>query len=349
MHQYFTDNDDKRNNFLELLSKPQNIVLTAHTNPDGDAFGSLLGLYAYLTQLNHSVEVISPSNHADYLSWMPGADIVLDFQSIKDRPSADSFILNADIIFCLDFSSLDRLADMADLVGKSLAKKVMIDHHQKPEDFADFVFWNDKAAATCELIYLLIEILAHTEYVNKDVATCLYTGILTDTGSFKFESTSKRVHKIAGDLIEKGINVNWINRKLFDQNSLDRLRFLGYALSEKLNYLEDYKVSYFLFSKEELEKYNSKQGDTEGLVNYGLSISGAVMSAIFIERDDIIKISFRSVDNFSVSELSRDHFSGGGHKNAAGGKSHESLEKTLEKFLALLPDYKEALLAANLV
>ncbi|MFT7436052.1 MAG: phosphoesterase RecJ-like protein [Psychromonas sp.] len=343
MNQYFTDDKKKKQQFLDLLSSPKKIVLTAHSNPDGDAFGSSLGLLALLTQLNHEVQVISPSGHADYIGWMPGTEKILNYQ--ENKLAAANYVAEADLIFCLDFSSLGRLADMEALIKESKAPKVMIDHHQRPEDFADYVFWNEKAAATCELIYLLIELLGFASLVNKDVATCLYTGILTDTGSFRFDSTSKQVHRIAGELINKGINPNSINRKLFDQNTLDRVKFLGYALNEKLIYLEEYRVAYLFFSREELNRFNSKQGDTEGLVNYGLSISGAVMSVIFTEREDMVKMSFRSVDDFSVSEFANAHFSGGGHKNASGGRSLEPLDATVSKFLELLPDYKEKLLA----
>jgi phosphoesterase RecJ-like protein len=345
MHQFFTEEPNKQAEFLNILATPQKIVLTAHQNPDGDAFGSSLGLYALLKQMNHSVHVISPNNHADYIGWMPSVADVINFENDLENERAKRIINEATLIFCLDFSSLGRLGKMEDIIRKSTAKKVLVDHHQMPEDFADYVFWNEKAAATCQLIYELVEKLGLLKYVNLDVATCLYVGILTDTGSFKFESTTKEIHRIAGELISKGVNSNQVNRKLFDQNSIDRLRFLGYALNEKLNYNEEYRVAYFSFSKEELESFNSKNGDTEGLVNYGLSISGAVMSAIFIEREDMIKISFRSVDDFSVADLSRSHFMGGGHKNAAGGKSVDSLISTVDRFLALLPVYKEKLLS----
>jgi len=344
MHQYFTDEPNLKAEFLHLLSTPQKIVLTSHQNPDGDAFGSSLGLYALLNHMNHEVNVISPTAHADYISWMPGTEEVINFQSDVEQGRAKRLISEASIIFCLDFSSLGRIGEMKASVERSAAKIILIDHHQLPEDFADYVYWNDKAAATCQLIYVLIEKLGLLKYVDTTVATCLYTGILTDTGSFKFESTSKEVHRVAGELIEKGIDPNRINRKLFDQNTLDRVRFLGYGLKEKLNYLEEYRVAYFSFSKEELASYNSKNGDTEGLVNYGLSIAGVVMSAIFIEREDMIKISFRSVDDFSVSELSRKHFEGGGHKNAAGGKSLETLEETVNRFLLILPIIKDQLI-----
>lgn len=345
MHQFFTEEPNKRAEFLNILSSPQKIVLTAHQNPDGDAFGSSLGLFALLKQMNHNVHVISPNKHADYIGWMPGVEEVIDFESDLENERAKRIIKEATLIFCLDFSSLGRLGKMEDIIRDATAKKVLVDHHQMPEDFADYVFWNEKAAATCQLVYELAESLELLKYVNLDVATCLYAGILTDTGSFKFESTTKEIHRIAGELINKGVNPNQVNRKLFDQNSINRLKFLGYALNEKLRYIEEYRVAYFSFSKEELESFKSKNGDTEGLVNYGLSISGAVMSAIFIEREEMIKISFRSVDDFSVADLSRSHFMGGGHKNAAGGKSVDSLESTVERFLALLPAYKEKLLS----
>ena len=345
MFQYFTQSPEKKSAFLSLMADPKKIVITSHQNPDGDAFGSSLGLAAILKEMSHDVQVISPTDHADFLNWMPGTADVLDFQNKEHRAQAEKIIADADLVFCLDFSALSRVKEMESLFRESKALKVLIDHHQQPENFADYVYWDERAAATCQLIYLMVEELDWKRFMNKDAATCLYTGILTDTGSFRFDSTSKEVHRIAGELLETGINPNKISRNLFDQNSLDRMKFLGYALGEKLTYLEEFKTSYFYFSKEELEKYNSKSGDTEGVVNYGLSVAGAVMSAIFIEREDMIKISFRSVDDFSVSELARDHFDGGGHKNAAGGRSAESLENTVKKFLELLPQYKQKLLA----
>ena len=344
MKQLFTENAGQKADFLEFLKTPRRIVVTAHQNPDGDAFGSILSLYGVLKQMGHQVHAISPTDHADFLSWMPHVEEVINFEDKLDRGRCERLIREAELIFCLDFSALDRLKDMHTPVRESLARKVMIDHHQQPEDFADYVYWNVKAAATCELIYGLIEDLEWLSFVNKEVATCIYTGILTDTGSFKFDSTSKQVHRIAGELIDIGINPNKINRKLFDQNSFDRLKFMGYALSKKLTYLSEYRVAYFVFNTEEQKRFNLKKGDTEGLVNYGLSIAGVVMSAIFIEKENLIKMSFRSVDDFSVADLARDHFEGGGHKNAAGGRSNLSLEQTVNKFLGLLPELKSDLL-----
>ena len=345
MLQYFTEDPAKKAEFLHLLAQQNKIVLTSHQNPDGDAFGSALGLASVLKAQGHQVSVISPTEHADFLSWLPGTKQVLDYQKKETTTQAEQLISEAEIIFCLDFSSLNRLKNMEAAVRNSPAVKVLIDHHQEPEHFADFVYWNDQAAATCQLIYELIEKLEWKAFVNKEAATCLYTGILTDTGSFRFDHTSREVHRIAGELLDFGINPNRISRSLFDQNSADRLKFLGFALGERLVYLEEFRTSYFYFTKEELESFHSKSGDTEGIVNYGLSIAGAVMSAIFVERDDLIKISFRSIEDFSVAAFSRDHFEGGGHKNAAGGKSTDSMENTLKKFLSLLPQYKEKLLA----
>lgn len=344
MKQLFTENTGQKADFLEFLKTPRRIVLTAHQNPDGDAFGSILSLYGVLKQMGHQVHAISPTDHADFLDWMPHTNEVINFEDKLERGRAERIIREAELVFCLDFSALDRLKDMHTPVKESKARKVMIDHHQQPESFADYTYWNVKAAATCELIYCLLEDLDWLSYINTEVATCIYTGILTDTGSFKFDSTSKQVHRIAGELIDKGINPNKISRKLFDQNSFDRLKFMGYALGEKLTYLPEYRVAYFMFTAEEQERFNLKKGDTEGLVNYGLSIAGVVMAAIFIEKDNLVKISFRSVDDFSVANLAREYFEGGGHKNAAGGRSFESLHETVNRFLKLLPEVKDSLL-----
>jgi bifunctional oligoribonuclease and PAP phosphatase NrnA len=247
------------------------------------------------------------------------------------------------MIFCLDFSALNRIKHMEEFVKNASAKKVLIDHHQQPENFADFVYWSEKSSATCELIYELIEKLGDKALIDIPLAECLYAGLVTDTGSFRFDSTTQEVHRVAGELLAVGIQTNSVHRRIFDSNTFERMKFLGFVLGEKLIYLPEYNVSYMAISKDELARFSSKNGDTEGIVNYGLSIKGVVMAAIFTERDDMIRISFRSIDDFSVSEFSRNHFNGGGHKNAAGGRSHESLEKTVEKFLALLPQYQKKL------
>ena len=342
MQEFFTDSVQKVQDFNDLLASPKRIVITTHQNPDADALGSSLGLSGYLSKKNHIINIITPTDYPEFLQWMPGEENVINFESDK-QDLAKTLIAEADIIFCLDFSVLNRIKSMEEVVRNSPAKKVLIDHHQQPETFADFVFWNEKAAATCELIYQLIEILGDKHLIDIASAECLYAGLVTDTGSFRFDSTTKDLHRVAGELIEIGVKTNNIHRKIFDNNSLDRIQFLGFALSQKLTYLPEYNVSYMAISKEELAKYGSKNGDTEGIVNYGLSIKGVEMTAMFVEREDMIRISFRSVKDFSVSEFSRTHFDGGGHKNAAGGRSYASLAKTVEKFLSLLPAYKDKL------
>jgi len=346
MQEFFTDSVQKLQDFNLLLASPKRIVITTHQNPDADALGSSLGLASYLKKKNHSVQVITPTDYPEFLQWMSGEKEVINFESEKQE-TAKRLISEAEVIFCLDFSALGRIKAMEEYVRSSAAKKVLIDHHQQPESFADFVFWNEKAAATCELIYQLIEILGDKALIDVSAAECLYAGLVTDTGSFRFDSTTKDLHRVAGELIEIGVQTNDIHRKIFDNNSLERMQFLGFAISQKLVYLPQYRVSYIAISKEELARYGSKNGDTEGIVNYGLSIKGVQMTAMFVERDDMIRISFRSVKDFSVSELARNYFSGGGHKNAAGGRSYESLSKTLEKFLSLLPQYQAQLLNSN--
>lgn len=342
MQDFFTESNQKLALFNEFLSSPKQIVITTHQNPDADALGSSLGLSAYLNKKGHFTTVITPTDYPDFLRWMSGETEVINFESDQNS-LAKELIANADMIFCLDFSALNRIKGMEGFVKQSAAKKVLIDHHQQPENFADFVFWNERAAATCELIYELIEKLDDKHLIDIPTAECLYAGLVTDTGSFRFDSTSEEVHRIAGELISIGIHPNSIHRKIFDSNTFDRMKFLGFVLGEKLTYLPEYNVVYMAISKEELSRFSSKNGDTEGVVNYGLSIKGTVMAAIFTEKEDMIRVSLRSVDDFSVSEFSRTHFNGGGHKNAAGGRSHESLEKTVEKFLSLLPKYKEEL------
>jgi len=342
MEDFFTESKEKLALFNEFLSSPKQIVITTHQNPDADALGSSLGLSAYLKKKDHFTTVITPTDYPDFLRWMSGESEVINFEN-EQHTLAKELIANADMIFCLDFSALNRIKGMEEFVKQSSAKKVLIDHHQQPEKFADFVFWNDRAAATCELIYELIEKLGDNNLIDIPTAECLYAGLVTDTGSFRFDSTSEEVHRIAGELISIGIHPNSIHRKIFDSNTIDRLKFLGFVLGEKLTYLPEYNVVYMAISKEELSRFSSKNGDTEGVVNYGLSIKGVVMAAIFTEKEDMIRVSLRSVDDFSVSEFSRNHFNGGGHKNAAGGRSNDSLEKTVEKFLSLLPKYKEEL------
>lgn len=330
----------------ELLSSPKKIIITTHHKPDADALGSSLGLAGYLKKKNHQVTVITPSDYPHFLSWMSGNDEVLVFSN-GTKAKAEKFINESEIIFCLDFSAISRLEGVGSLIQKSTSYKVLIDHHLEPEKFADFEYWSPKAAATAELVYDFIKELGDLSYIDIPIAECLYAGIMTDTGSFRHNSTSKKVHQIVAELIGIGIDNSSIHRLIFDNNTEDKLRFLGYALSEKLTVLKDLNTAYFVITKEDLEKFSSKTGDTEGLVNYALSIENIVLAAVIIERAEAIKMSFRSIGDFSVNEFARKHFEGGGHRNAAGGISYLSLQDTVKKFNDALPAYKQELKNVN--
>lgn len=328
--------------FKELLQTPKNIVIVTHHKPDADALGSSLGWSGFLKKKGHEVAVVTPSDYPDFLHWMKGNDEVLIYTKSR-YPSINQKVDEADIIFCLDFSSLHRINELGEQVRKSKAIKVLIDHHLDPEDFADFEFWSVAAAATAELIYELILSLGETDLIDQDIAEALYAGIMTDTGSFQHSNTTQNVHQITASLIERGADTHKVARLVYDSNSLDRLRLIGFALSERLEVLEEYNVALFAISDEDLSKFQSKTGDTEGLVNYALSIKGIVLAALMIDRGELIKISFRSVGDFPANELAQKYFSGGGHRNAAGGRSTLSLEETVNRLKDLLPLYKSKL------
>ncbi len=323
----------------QLFNKPQKVVITTHHKPDADALGSSLALAGYLVKKGHSVKVITPSDYPRFLFWMKGNEDVLIFDK-NLATNAATYINEADIICCLDFNAYSRINELGDIVKSSKALKVLIDHHLEPEPFADYTYWDGKAAATAELVYDLIEDLNDLSLIDIPMAECIYAGIMTDTGSFRFPSTTKRVHLIIAQLIDIGVNNSKIHRNIYDSNTENRLRFIGFALSKKLVILKEYCLAYFAITNSELQEFNSQTGDTEGLVNYALSLEGVTMAAVIIERPDMVKLSLRSSGNFSVRDFASDHFEGGGHKNASGGKSHLSLLETEKKFLSLLPQYK---------
>lgn len=326
----------------QLLASPKNIIIVPHKNPDGDAMGSTLGLSHYLQMYNHRVTVISPNDYPDFLKWIPGERNVLKYDS--QTKESNGLIENADVIFTLDFNALHRTGNMESVLTESKALKIMIDHHQSPDDYATFTYSDVSMSSTCEMVYCFIDMLGDAHKIDANIATCLYLGIMTDTGSFKFSSTSSQTHRIVANLIEKGANSSEIHNNVYDTFTPEKLQLLGRALSN-LKILPEYRTAYITLSQEELNKFNYKKGDTEGVVNYGLSLNNIVLAAIFIEdkQEGIIKISLRSKGNFSVNELSRAHFDGGGHTNAAGGKSYSSLSDTVEKFISILPTYNKAL------
>jgi phosphoesterase RecJ-like protein len=317
------------------LAEPKSIVITTHSNPDADALGSSLGLGGFLQKLGHDVTVVTPTDYPDFLKWMKGNDSVVAYSDATSTNAA-SLIAEADLIFCLDFSDLKRIEPISDLVRSSTAQKVMIDHHLNPTDFADLRLHDTKAAATAELVYDLIIEMGHEDLLDGDIANCLYAGIMTDTGSFRHSNTTYKVHSTVAELIKHGAQISMVSQQIYDTNSLNRLRFMGYALNELLKVDESKGVAYFVISHVDHLRYQLKSGDTEGLVNYALSIKGINVAALFKEQPGEIKMSFRSVGDIAVNKFAEENFSGGGHKNAAGGISKESLDNTVNRFNELV-------------
>lgn len=321
------------------------VVIVPHAKPDGDALGSCLGLrHVLISRGIEEVQVISPTDWGRFLNALPGSENVWD--GIAQRDPAMQAIAHADVIFCLDFSSAARMETLQEAVLASPAVKVMVDHHLHPESFAAYTFHRTSASSTCELIVELVTQAFGEGCIGKDAAYCLYTGIMTDTGSFRHNSTTPAVHRIAAELISKGLDVSEIHHAIFDSMGENRLRFLGYCLNEKLKVLPDLRTAYMCISYPELKKFNIRTGDTEGFVNYCLSISGIRFGVMIIDRGGIVKLSFRSVGNFAANEFAT-HFGGGGHYNAAGGASQLTLQETEKKFLDLLYDHKEQLVHAD--
>ena len=331
--------------FKSFISRPRKAVIVTHFKPDADALGSSLGLASFLKKKGHKVQVITPSDYPEFLAWMPGNEDVLALskESDENEKKAAELITKANVVFCLDFSSLSRINALGDMVRKTKAKKVLIDHHLDPEKFANFVQWDDKSASTSGLVYELIKELDEESQIDEGIANCLYAGLMTDTGGFRHNNTTQKEFLMASELVGFGANPSEVARLIYDTSTVERLRFTGYVLSEKLTVLPEFKAVYMAITWAELKKFGSQTGDTEGLVNFGLSIKGVRLAILLVDRKDEIKLSFRSIGDFSVNELARKHFEGGGHRNAAGGSSNLSLEKTLQKLLALLPEYKEQL------
>lgn len=327
----------------EFLAEPKQIVITTHPKPDGDAMGSSLGLYNYLILKGHRVHVITPTDYPTFLQWLPGNDEVIIFTQKQEE--SKQLIADADLIFCLDFNSLSRIYELGDPVRQSKAKKALIDHHLEPEGFEDYRLWATTACATAQLVYeFIVNVMNERSLLNKDIATCLYTGIMTDTGSFRYRSTTSNVHRIVADLIDCGADNTLIHQLVYDDFSENRLRFLGHILLNKLEVLYEYKSAIITITDQELQEYKISTGDTEGIVNYALSITGIRLAILIIERKDVVKLSIRSTGDFPANEICKKYFNGGGHKNAAGGISSDKIDTVREKFNTILPEYQELLL-----
>lgn len=328
----------------QLLSTPQKSIIIPHKNPDGDAIGSTLALWHYLKNSGQEAVVLAPNDFPKFLKWLPGAEDIVIFET--DITKGIELIASATVIYTLDFNHLGRVEALQPYLEESAATFVMIDHHQAPSDYAKITYSDTSMSSTCEMVYNFLEAIGAKNEITAEMANCMYTGIMTDTGSFRFPSTTSRTHRVIAHLIDCGAKNSSIHEKIHDSNTPSRLHLLGCALNNMV-ILEEYSTAYITLSQDELNKHKFKKGDTEGFVNYGLTLEGVSFAVIFIEnRDDqIIKISFRSQGSFSVNEFSRAHFHGGGHTNAAGGKSDVSLTETVTYFKSLLPQYKDALLA----
>jgi phosphoesterase RecJ-like protein len=329
-------------NIFPLLSHPRNVVITTHQKPDGDAMGSSLAMYHFLKQLGHNVTVISPTNWASFLNWMPAVKLVLDYevQTEKSNIAIDA----ADWIFCLDFNTMSRTKRMEERLLKAKAEKVLIDHHQEPqvEVFAYGISDTGKSS-TCEMVYDFITASGHGHNIDPIIADCLYTGVMTDTGSFRFPSTTASVHQMVADLKDKGLKHSIIHEELYDNFSENRFRFIGNVLLNRMQVFYEYNAALIAIPQSDLIKYDIRTGDTEGLVNYPLSIKGIKLAAIIIDRGEERKSSFRSKGDFDVNTFARKYFNGGGHFNAAGGFNKEPLEEVVEKFKAAMKENVEQL------
>lgn len=323
---------------IELLNKgSRRIVITSHKNPDGDAIGSSLALFGFLKNLGHQVDMMVPNHYPAFLSWIPNANLINIYQDAKSN--CNQLLEQAEIIFCLDYNAIHRSGMMSDQLLKSQGIKVLIDHHPAPAQDFNILYSTTNVSSTCELIYNLIESFDNSR-ISKEVAIPIFVGIMTDTGSFSFSCDNPRTFLIVSKLIEAGINVKEINQQVYDTNSENKMRLLGFCLSERLKVLKEFNTAYIYLSKEDLNKFNHQIGDTEGIVNYALAIQDIQVAALFSEKEDLIRISFRSKGSFDVNQLACNHFDGGGHKNAAGGNSQKTMQDTLKDFESIISELK---------
>jgi bifunctional oligoribonuclease and PAP phosphatase NrnA len=328
---------------IRLLETPRKILITSHMNPDGDAIGSSLAMYGYLKKKGHEVAVMVPDRDPEFLHWMPNHSSLLVFREQEDL--CLETIKNAEVIFNLDYNGLGRLSKAEEPVRNSSAVKILIDHHRDPAQDFDFMLSQTQTSSTSELVYDFIDGSGDALLIDTDIAACIYAGIITDTGSFSYSCNYEKTYLITADLYRKGIDGEHIHRLVYDTYSEGRLRLLGYSISEKLVVLHDLHTAYIWLSMEDLDRFNYQVGDTEDVVNYALSVAGINLAALFTERDGVVRVSLRSKGNFSVNDIARKYFNGGGHVNAAGANSYVSLEETVRIFVNMLPEYKEKLSA----
>jgi len=328
---------NKANKLKELLNTSKEIVITTHRGPDGDAMGSSLALYNLLISLNHKVTVITPNDYASFLNWMPGNNDVVEFESNEIK--AIEITKNAELIFMLDFNDIKRIDKYAKYVDQSNAFKILIDHHQDPDlEIAELIFSDPLSSSTCQLLYEILDLMNFDTYITKEIAECLYVGIMTDTGSFKYNSTTAKTHNIVANLIDCGINSSNIHDLIYDNSSADRMKLLGYCINDKLLLYPKNNAAIISLTNTELKKYNFKKGDTEGIVNYALAIKDINIAVLVVERGDVVKLSLRSKGSIKVNIIANKYFNGGGHTNAAGGISYISVNETIIKLENIFKD-----------
>jgi phosphoesterase RecJ-like protein len=326
---------------IDYLQIPRKVFITTHVKPDGDALGSMLALYHYLLKKGHEAFPVSPTDFGLYLHWMPGSDGVLNFQA--DSAKALKRLEECDLVICVDFNSLHRIEKLGEHIEASSVPKFMIDHHLDPENFDQWRLWNPDACASAELVYEFIAMMSDEDLVDKNIGTCIYTGIMTDSGSFRYSSVTARVHEIIAKLLSAGVDHVSIHSSIYDTFTERRLQFFGHCICEKLVVMHEYKSAYISVTRGELKEYDINTGDTEGLVNYPMSIADVNFAGLIIEREGIIKLSLRSKGNFPANEFAAKYFNGGGHFNAAGGTFKGTLEEAVETFKKGLEEYKTLL------
>jgi len=327
--------------FKKLLTPSATAIIVSHHNPDGDALGSSMALYHYLVKKNIKPIVILPNNYPDFLAWLINDEEVLIF-SHKIKSKIEKHFADADLIFCVDFNAINRVNDLEKYIKGSKAKKILIDHHLEPQtDAFDYMYSRPNVSSTTELIFEVIDAMGDTKLIDKKIAEGLYLGIITDTGSLSYSANYVSTYAILTKLVAQGIDCDLIQRKVYNNFTENRMRLFGLCLSKNLYVLPEYKTAYIVLSKKDLEKYSYQVGDTEGIVNYAMAIKGIDFAALFIERDKLIRISFRSYGDLSVNKIAKTYFEGGGHKNAGGANSYHSLKKTIEIFKSILPRLSE--------
>ena len=326
----------------KMLDSAGRVVVMAHKNPDGDAVGSTLALCHYLHSIGKEAVVVLPNALPTFFDWMPGVADVQYYDTSKEQ--CDSAIAAADVLFCLDFNVLSRTGDVAPVLLSSTATKVLIDHHPQPSEEFDVLISHPEACSTCELVFRVIAALGGVEALNFEMAQCVYTGMMTDTGAFAYASTRKEVYLIIAELLDKGIDKDWIYRKVFYNFSVTKMRLWGYAMYDKLKVYNKYNAALITLSHSELMRFYASKGDTEGLVNQPLQIKGLRFSCFLREEQPgKINVSLRSVDDFPCNAVAAEFFNGGGHKNASGGEVYGTMEMAVERFRQVLQKYKAEL------